>query len=76
MCAGCYQRIVLKNSIDNLYVSVLGKFLVQCELSAGWPVVIEGSSVAITDAYVHGFLSFQSFVFHSRSALSTRMESS
>ena len=39
-------------------------------------MVIEGSSVAITDAYVHGFVSFQSSVFHSRSALSTRMESS
>lgn len=55
-----------------LCIRISGKF----ELSAGWPVVIEGSSVAITDAYVHGFVSFQSSVFHSRSALSTRMESS
>ena len=76
MCAGCCQRVELKNSTDKLYVSVLGKFPVQWELSPGWPVVIEGSSVAITDAYVHGFVSFQSSVFHSRSALSTRMESS
>ena len=72
MCAGCYQRVGLKNCTDQFYVSVSGKF----ELSAGWPVVIEGSSVAIIDAYVHGFVSFQSSVFHSRSALSTRMESS
>lgn len=76
MCALCYQRVGLKNSTDQLCVSVLGKFPVQRELSAGWPVVIEGSSVAVTDACVHGFVSFQSFVFHSRRALSTRMESS
>lgn len=50
MSALCYQRIGLKKkSTDRIYVSVLGKFSVQRELRAGWPVVIEGSSVAITD---------------------------